>query len=240
MSKIVLFGGSSEIGINFANLILANTSQFDEIQYVSTSLAKSSNTFHWNPSGHLDVELLLAQLVLTKGDLIIIALGYLGEPLLFDESKMDLAEIEKIFTINFHVPFMTLVRTTEALAEVGGGKIIVMTSAAAHPVLNTNLFYGTAKYGLDSMAIALSKSVKAKGVEITVVRSGFVPTKLNRGRRATPFSRTAEQVAVTILKNYDKKIIWTPKYLNVISFILKYVPAAKYFASRKVEDSWTQ
>lgn len=238
MSKIVLLGGSSEIGTKVAEVLLKNKSEYSEIHYVSTSLSTSDSIWRWSPTGFKDVDNIFSEINLKKGDLVIISLGYLGEPYSLENLDYSLHEIEKIFNTNFQIPLMSMLRASVDLAKVGGGKIMVMTSSAAYPVLNTNLFYGNAKLSLDQIALRMAKVFSKNNVELTLVRSGFVPTKLNLDRKPTPFSRSADEVALIVLKNFDSKVIWTPKFFKWISLALTYIPPLRYLASRKVTESW--
>lgn len=239
MSKIVLFGGSSEIGIKVAEKLFKNKPEFDHIKLVSTSLQDSEYTVRWDPQNAADVNNVLKKIVFEKDDIVIVAIGYLGEPSLLEQPKFNLEELEKIIRINFEIPLFVLMGASEALSKVGGGKIVVMTSSAAFPVLKTNLTYGTAKRSLDDIALHLSRTLKKSNIDISVVRSGFVPTKLNHGRKPTPFALTADQVAEIILNQFTARIIWTPTIFRIISFSLTWIPLLKKLAEKKVKASWS-
>jgi short-subunit dehydrogenase len=118
-----------------------------------------------------------------------------------------------------------------------GGKIIVLSSTAAFPVLKSNFLYGLAKLGLDMYSRYLQSSFVQSQVDITIVRSGFVATKLNQGRRPTPFSRSSAEVAELIVKNLDKSIIWTPPIFRTISYLLTKSKFLRKFANSLVEKS---
>lgn len=238
MSNIILFGGSSEIGSKVAEKIYLDIPGFDHVQRISTSLQESEWTLKWDPQNATDVNEVFKQITFEKDDIVIIAMGYLGEPLLLDEPKFNLQEIEKIIRINFEIPLLVLMGTSEKLSKVGGGKIIVMTSSAAFPVLDTNLIYGTAKRNLDDLSLHLSRTLRKSNVYISVIRSGFVPTKLNHGRKPTPFAIGADQVANIVAKEINSKVIWTPKIFKFISLSLTWIPLMKKLASKKVKASW--
>ena len=238
MSNIILFGGSSEIGIKVAEKIFTDSPRFDHITLVSTSLQDSQWTVKWDPQSATDVTDVLEKIVFEKDDIVIIATGYLGEPNLLEQPKFNLQEIEKIIRINFEIPLFVLMGASEELSKVGGGKIMVMTSTAAFPVLETNLVYGTAKRHLDDLALHLSRTLSKSNIDISVIRSGFVPTKLNEGRKATPFAITADQVADIVTKQINAKIIWTPSIFKLISLSLTWIPLMKKLASKKVNASW--
>jgi decaprenylphospho-beta-D-erythro-pentofuranosid-2-ulose 2-reductase len=238
MSNIILFGGSSEIGIKVAEKIFTDIPRFDHIKLVSTSLQDSEWTVKWDPQNADDVNNVLKKVVFEKDDIVVIAMGYLGEQELLKQPKFNLPEIEKIIRVNFEIPLFVLMGTSEALSKVGGGKIMVMTSSAAFPVLETNLVYGTAKRNLDDLALHLSRTLSKSKIDISVIRSGFVPTKLNHGRKPTPFAISADQVADIVSKQINAKIIWTPSIFRLISLSLTWIPLMSRLASKKVKDSW--
>lgn len=93
------------------------------------------------------------------------------------------------------------------------------------------------KKSLDIIACNLRESDSTSKVSISVVRSGFVATKLNKGRKPTPFARTAEEVAKTVYKNLGKKVIWTPWYLVLISGLLTFSKSFRKLASKKIQKS---
>ena len=238
MSNIILFGGSSELGIKVAEKIFTDTPRFDHITLVSTSLQDSQWTVKWDPQSATDVNDVLKKIVFEKDDIVIIATGYLGEPQLLEQPKFNLQEIDKIIRINFVIPLFVLMGVSEELSKVGGGKIMVMTSSAAFPALETNLVYGTAKRNLDDLALHLSRMLKKSNIDISVIRSGFVPTKLNHGRKPTPFAITADQVADIVAKQINAQVIWTPSIFRLISLSLTWIPFMKKMASKKVKASW--
>jgi short-subunit dehydrogenase len=238
MASIVLFGGTSEIGVKVAELLVNRLSCYNEIKYVSHSLPPSKNVWSWEPESYKDVDAIFNDIKLAQGDLVILALGYLGEKYTLDDLDYNVFDIEKVLTVNFNITLLTMLRAGSELSKAGGGKILVMTSSAAYPVLDTNLFYGSMKLCLDQIANRMAKLYSRFDVSLTVVRSGFVPTKLNFGRKPTPFSKSADEVASVILKHFDSNVIWTPTFFKYVSGSLMYIPLLKRIANARVRKSW--
>jgi short-subunit dehydrogenase len=236
MPKVVLIGGSSEIGFEIVKEIQAkNPTKFNHRILISTSLI-GKDCIQWKPENAFDVESTLSKVEFETDDIVVIAIGKLigtGLP-----TQVTLPEVEAGVLINFELPLYALIYCYKQLADRGGGNIVVLSSAAAFPVLPPNLFYGTMKKSLDIIARNLRESESKSKVRISVVRSGFVATKLNKGRKPTPFAQTAEEVAKTVYKKLGKKIIWTPWYLVYISRLLTFSKSIRKLASKKIQKSF--
>jgi decaprenylphospho-beta-D-erythro-pentofuranosid-2-ulose 2-reductase len=68
--------------------------------------------------------------------------------------------------------------------------------------------------------------MKPHGVTVTVVRPGFVRSKMTEGLKPAPMSQTPEQVAdivVTAVRNRREQV-WSPGAWRVIMSVLRHVP----------------
>jgi len=237
MNKIVLVGGSSEIGIAIANELLSkHPTKFDSLHRLSTTLQCAGST-SWAPVDLMSALDGLQKIEIKNGDLVIVGLGKLTEPKSTATGYIDLEELNTTFMVNFLVPMFSMTYFYNAMKKRNGGEIIVLSSTAAFPVLRNNFFYGLAKLALDINARYLQTLFTESKVKITIVRSGFVSTKLNEGRKPTPFSRTSEEVANQVVKNLGKSIIWTPRVFQLISLTLGKVKALQLIANYLVGKS---
>jgi short-subunit dehydrogenase len=236
MPKVVIIGGSSEIGNAISNeLMRRNLNKFQSIVKLSTSL-NIEGVVSWNPVSLEDVEDGLRKICFEVDDVVIVAIGTLGG-LVKQNQLEDLSHIAKMYFVNQLIPILALSYVTEKLESLGGGKVILLSSTAAFPVLDSNFMYGSAKYELDTYARFLQRSKSLRHVEICVVRFGFIRTKLNKGRTPTPFSRTAEEVAKIVVEHLNKDLVWAPKIFKYISFVLCHMPQLKFVANKIVENS---
>lgn len=90
--------------------------------------------------------------------------------------------------INTASPIAALSATASQMTAQGHGTIIVLSSVAGVRVRSDNRVYGASKSGLDSYALALANELDDTGVEITVVRPGFVHGRMTDGMKLAPFS----------------------------------------------------
>ena len=236
MPKVVIIGGSSEIGNAISNEIIKRNSRgFQGVVKLSTSI-KIEGAISWNPVSLEDVEDGLRKISFEANDVVIVALGTLGDFAKQNELA-DLSHITKMYFVNQLIPILALSYVAGKLESLGGGKVILLSSTAAFPVLDSNFMYGSAKYELDTYARFLQRSKSLQHVKICVVRFGFIRTKLNNGRTPTPFSRTAEEVAKIVVTQMNKDLVWAPKIFQYISFVLCRIPQLKYVANKLVENS---
>ncbi len=237
MSKIILIGGSSEIGNAVSKEIKRrNPEKYQEILRLSSSLS-AKDAIGWNPSTLEGIKLGLNQIDMARGDLAIIALGSLGQLGNSENENSNVDNLAEIYNVNLVAPALSMGYLVSRLDSLGGGTIVVLSSTAAFPVLDNNFLYGSAKRGLDNYARYLQRSRKGKNTQICIVRSGFVQTKLNKNRTPTPFSQTAEEVAQTVARHVNKNIIWTPSKFKYISFALRKFALLRFLASKIVEKS---
>ena len=238
MAKIIIFGGSSEIGNAIAQKIVEEEGhKVSRILRVSSSLT-GDGVIQWKPRTVSDVSKVFGEISFERDDFVIIALGSLGDVVDPESHFHDSAAWNSVLSLNFNFSAAAFLLSYSALAKAGGGTLIVLGSVAAFPVLKSNLFYGTAKLALDSLASSLQDSESTSKVKITIVRSGFVPTKLNKGRQPTPFSVSTEQVASQVYKNLGKKVVWTPSIFKYISIFLRFSKTGRRFAEKRVTNSF--
>jgi decaprenylphospho-beta-D-erythro-pentofuranosid-2-ulose 2-reductase len=64
------------------------------------------------------------------------------------------------------------------------------------------------------------------GVDVMIVRPGFVKTKMTEGLDPVPFSTTADAVAREIVRGLARgsDVVWAPPLLRVVMSVLRHVP----------------
>lgn len=158
-------------------------------------------------------------------DLVIVAAGELGTAEL---TELDATVVASLVTTNFAGPAAAMTALARVLCAQGHGRFLVLSSVAGYRVRAANLVYGSAKAGLDGFALGLSDALFGSGVEVTVVRSGFVRTKMTQGRKAAPFSVDASAVAKASVRALETgaTVVWVPGALRFIFGILGVAPRA--------------
>jgi decaprenylphospho-beta-D-erythro-pentofuranosid-2-ulose 2-reductase len=114
----------------------------------------------------------------------------------------------------------------QRLKAQGHGTIVVLSSVAGERVRAANFVYGSSKAGLDAFAQGLGDALLGTGVQVLVVRPGFVHTKMTAGMDAAPFSTSPEAVADAIAAGLatGKETIWVPPILRVVFGGFRHLP----------------
>ncbi len=165
----------------------------------------------------------LAMSIVPTVDLLIIAAGVLGDQ---PSDEMDPASVSKVLTTNFTGPAVALTATVERMKKQGFGSILVLSSVAGAKVRRSNFIYGSSKAGLDAFALGFSDALWNTPIQITVVRPGFVKTKMTESAKSVPMSTTPDKVALAALRGIElgKEIIWVPQSFRPIIFALRHLP----------------
>ena len=156
-------------------------------------------------------------------DVVVLAFGVLGEQAEFDDDPQAAAAA-------VHVNYTGAVAASLAFAGVmrrqGHGHLVVLSSVAGERVRAANFVYGSSKAGLDAFAQGLGDSLTGTGVQVTVVRPGFVHSRMTRGMKSAPFSTTPRVVAELAVAGMrkGKHTVWTPGILRYVFSVLRHVP----------------
>ena len=130
-------------------------------------------------------------------DLVVVAVGVLGDQA---ADERDAEAAVAVMETNFVGAVSVLIPIVERLRSQGHGAIVVLSSVAAERPRRANFVYGASKAGLDAFAQGLGDSLVGSGVDVLVVRPGFVRTKMTAGLAEAPFATTPEVVAEEILR----------------------------------------
>jgi decaprenylphospho-beta-D-erythro-pentofuranosid-2-ulose 2-reductase len=119
-----------------------------------------------------------------------------------------------------------LLHAVSRLREDGGGRVIVLSSAAAGRPRRANAVYGASKAGLDSLAQSLGDDLYDQGVRILVVRPGFVRTRMTAGLSVPPLATTPRVVAAVTVDAMDRgaPTVWAPRALQAAMLAMAIIP----------------
>jgi len=97
---------------------------------------------------------------------------------------------------------------------------------AGERVRRSNFVYGSSKAGIDGYYQGLATALADSGVQVTIVRPGFVHTKMTAGHKAAPLSTTPEKVADATVKGIARgsDVVWVPGLLRFVMMVLRHVP----------------
>ncbi len=156
-------------------------------------------------------------------DLLLVAAGDLGTS---DIDAVDAKTVSRTVVTNFAGPAAVVVAFLGTLRAQGAGRIVILSSAAGVRVRKANFVYGAAKAGVDGFALGLADALEGTGVEVTVVRPGFVHTKMTAGLKRAPFAVESSTVAEAIVEGLETgaSVVWVPHLLRAVFALLRLFP----------------
>ncbi|MCU1491870.1 MAG: oxidoreductase [Acidimicrobiaceae bacterium] len=163
--------------------------------------------------------------MLGEVDLVLVAAGALIEGAL---AELDPAEVAAGIETNFSGPAAAVLAFAQLMARQGQGRIVVFSSVAGMRVRRANFAYGAAKAGLDGFCQGLGDALAGSGVRVSVVRPGFVATKMTAGMKPQPFAATAAKVGDAVVRSLETgaEISYVPGFLGPIFVLLRLLPRA--------------
>jgi decaprenylphospho-beta-D-erythro-pentofuranosid-2-ulose 2-reductase len=155
-------------------------------------------------------------------DLVIIAYATLGN----EDLQLQRDIFSEVLFTNFYSQALLLNQINSFLVTQMHGQILLISSVAGIRPRKVNFVYGVSKFGVDFIAQGLQKHNVGKNVFITILRPGFVDTKMTRGLSPAPFATSMLRVGEIANKALrDRKpIVYAPRILLFVMFILKALP----------------
>ncbi|MDQ3579212.1 MAG: decaprenylphospho-beta-D-erythro-pentofuranosid-2-ulose 2-reductase, partial [Actinomycetota bacterium] len=156
-------------------------------------------------------------------DVSIVAFGLLGEA---EQAWQDHAAGVELAQVNYTAPVSVGIALAERLRRQGHGSIVALSSVAGERVRRSNFVYGSTKAGFDGFYLGLGEALRPEGINVTVVRPGFVHTKMTEGLKPAPMATTADQVADVVLDAVRKRkdLVWAPAQWRVVMSVLRHIP----------------
>jgi len=146
------------------------------------------------------IELMLAQDENARFDCAYLVAG-IGDTRAEGEMVESTQVILRAAQLNFAAPAAMAAALAERMAQRGGGRIVLIGSAAAHHSLPFAAAYSGSKSGLARFADALRISMKPHGVSVTLASPGFIDTAAGRaGSASRPFELPVNEAARRIAK----------------------------------------
>lgn len=155
-------------------------------------------------------------------DLAIIAYASLGN----EELQLDSDIYSEVLYTNFYSQALVLNQINSRMLKQMHGQILQISSVAGIRPRKRNFVYGVSKFGVDFIAQGLQKQSVEKNVFITILRPGFVHTKMTSNMPPAPFATEKSKVAKIAARALMKKrrIVYAPRILLVVMLVLKLLP----------------
>jgi len=156
-------------------------------------------------------------------DLALLAFGVLGDQ---ETSERDGAAAVQVATVNYVGMVSVAVPLAQHMRAQGHGTIVVLSSVAGERARRSNFVYGSSKAGMDAFFQGLGDSLVGTGVNVMIVRPGFVHTKMTEGLDAAPLSTTPDAVAAAIVRGLERgsETVWVPGALRYVMSVLRHAP----------------
>jgi decaprenylphospho-beta-D-erythro-pentofuranosid-2-ulose 2-reductase len=156
-------------------------------------------------------------------DCVLLAAGVLGDQ---DHLEDDPGAAAELAVANYAGPVSTLLHVSRRLEEQGHGTIIVLSSVAGERVRQSNFVYGSSKAGLDGFCQGLGDSLAGSGVDVMVVRPGFVHSAMTEGKEAPPLATTPAAVADAVADALaaGRHTVWVPGTFRWVMAVFRHLP----------------
>lgn len=232
---VLVLGGRSEIGVEVARrlapgrvVVLAarrSDALTDEIAAVRAAGASAVHTVEFDADDTASHAPLLEKITAEHGPLgtAVLAFGVLG-----DQARAETDPAHAVAVV--HTDYVAQVSVLTTLAAQfrarGSGQIVAFGSIAGVRVRRANYVYGSAKAGLDGFVSGLGDALHGTGVQLLLVRPGFVIGRMTTGMDPAVLPSTPGQVADAVVRALDKgrTSVWIPGRLAVLAAIMRLVP----------------
>jgi len=234
---VVILGGRSEIGIELARRLAPGVTvvlaarHADRLDGPCAALKESGaaavHTKEFDADDLGSHGPLVASIVADHGPIAtaVLAFGVLGDQA---RAETDAGHAVDIVHTDYVAQVSMLTHLATAMRAAGGGRIVVFSSVAGVRVRRANYVYGSAKAGLDGFASGLADALHGTGVQLLIVRPGFVVGRMTRGMTPAPLSSTPEQVAAATARalTNGRRTVWIPWALRPIFSVMRVLPQA--------------
>jgi decaprenylphospho-beta-D-erythro-pentofuranosid-2-ulose 2-reductase len=160
-------------------------------------------------------------------DVTVVAFGVLGDQ---EAAWTDVDAARELAEVNYVGAVTVGVALADRLRRQGHGSLVAISSVAAERPRRANFVYGSTKAGLDAFYTGLTEALRPAGVRVSVVRPGFVHTRMTEGLSAAPLSQTPEQVADVIVDvvRRGREQAWAPSPMRWVMSVLRHLPRAVF------------
>jgi len=239
VQSIVLVGGSSEIGLAIVRgLPRADGSVVCLVGPDRPDMERAGEALRAEGVGRIEIvdfdacesgdqTAVIDAAFAHEPDVVIVATGYLGDQA---TAERDPVAAAKTVDINFRGLVPVLMGSAQRLRAQGHGTLVVMSTVAAERPRLANYVYGAAKAGLDALSRGLTASLAGSGVNVVIVRPGFVKTRMTTHLKPAPFATTPDKVAAAVAAAIPRgsRIVWVPGALRWVMLVLRHLPESLF------------
>ncbi len=236
VESVLVLGGTSEIGLATARALVAGGARRvilagrdlkalheAEASFIATGAQVGVESFE--ASAVAEHEALIDALFDRYGDLdvVLVAFGVLGDSKRSGDDHDLAVEIVTTNTVGVVSVSIPLARR---LRQQGHGTLVLLSSAGATRVRASTRVYGASKAAIDAYGLALRDSLDGSGVDVLIVRPGYVRTRMTAGLPEPPLATTPEIVADAIVDGLRRRVatVWVPPAMQAVMLALRLLP----------------
>lgn len=233
--SILLLGGTSEIGLATVRAFAADRPmrvvlaarpgpRLDAARTELAALGCAVETVAFDAAA-IDTHTEVVRQAFAGGDIdvAVVAFGLLGDN---EKAWTDVAHAVELAQVNYTATVSTGVALAERFREQGHGSIVAISSVAGERARRSNFVYGSTKAGMDAFYTGLTEALREHGVTVSIVRPGFVHTRMTDGLDPAPLATTPQAVAdvITDAVRNRKELVWAPAPMRFVMSALRHVP----------------
>ena len=153
---------------------------------------------------------------------VVLAFGYLGEPL----ATRVFPEAGRVIAVNFTGAVSILEQCAADFEQRRGGFIVGISSVAGDRGRQSNYVYGAAKAALSVFLQGLRNRLHRSGVRVLTVKPGFVDTAMTFGKPGVFLVASPWEVGERIVRALEGKrdVVYLPWFWRYIMLIIRMIP----------------
>jgi len=236
MVKVLVIGGTSAIAEQILRLLAVRSAGFYITARDEGRLSGIAADLAVRGAARVEVEPLdvthpaqLDGIVARAGealgglDVVLFAAGLLPDQAVANDN---VALVRQVMAVNATGAMAALNQAADFFERRGRGQIVAIGSVAGDRGRATNYAYGAAKSALEVFLSGLRQRLHGKGVQVLLVKPGFVDTPMTATFDKGALWATPERVARDIVRAMDKRrsVIYTPWFWRWIMLMIKCIP----------------
>ena len=234
VQSVVLFGGTSEIGLDIVRALVADRARTvvlgardtQSAERAAAQLRERGATVEVSEldAARPDTHRAVVREVFSRPggiDLAVVAVGLLPAP--GGEQLLAAGELQ---VVNGAGAASLMAHSALEMRRQGRGTIVLLSSVAADRPRASNFAYGASKAAADAFARGLQDSLHGSGVEVMIVRPGFVRTKMTTGHEPAPGAVDAPAVTSAVVQGLraGSAVVYVPRFLRWVMLVLRLLP----------------
>jgi len=160
-------------------------------------------------------------------DVCLVAFGILGDQ---EQAWTDVDAAVALAQTNYVGAVSVGVLLAQRMSTQGHGSIVALSTVAAERPRRANFVYGSTKAGLDAFYSGLTEALRPAGVHVSVIRPGFVHSRMTRGLTPAPLATTPDEVAAVVVASVRdrREQAWAPAALRPVMSVLRHLPRSVF------------